>query len=478
MKKSLLAVAALGAFASAAQAQSSVTVYGILDVGYVGANSAITNQNQTGAATAGTVNYPAGYYKDAATGTTKYAFPSGTLRQTQSQFGQSAEQTSRLGFKGTEDLGGGTKAFFTAEFGLTPNEQTLSGNTSGGLKNRQTFVGLSKAGWGDFAIGTQYTPLHIAVGKTDPGQQNNMTGSVIYTGQGDSGVVGGVGGNQNAYSSRVSNSLTLNTEVMKGFQAHAMVIANNNNSTAVTNTSGVIQNGGNANMNGWALGVDYSLNKFFVTANYTALKQNNSTVMDSYTGGNNDPVRTSSGAYALGTINSPQVCNAAGMAGPSGVPSDTGIVANGLSNANQCLNIQDNQGYVGATYDFGILKAYASWITRKATDTQNSGIYQKRQAEQIGVRSFVTPTVEAWASAGVGSFTPMGYNQNSAHFNAWQLGTNYWLSKRTNVYGIFGQYAQANSTYNLYTAGTSTASGTYQTSVNANSYAVGVRHTF
>ena len=39
MKKSLLAVAAMGAFASAAQAQSSVTVYGILDMGYIGSNS-------------------------------------------------------------------------------------------------------------------------------------------------------------------------------------------------------------------------------------------------------------------------------------------------------------------------------------------------------------------------------------------------------------------------------------------------------
>ena len=47
MKKSLLAVAAMGAFASAAQAQSSVTVYGILDVGFAGttarAGSAKTN---------------------------------------------------------------------------------------------------------------------------------------------------------------------------------------------------------------------------------------------------------------------------------------------------------------------------------------------------------------------------------------------------------------------------------------------------
>ena len=41
MKKSLLAVAAMTAFAGAAQAQSSVTVYGILDVGYVGSNSSV-----------------------------------------------------------------------------------------------------------------------------------------------------------------------------------------------------------------------------------------------------------------------------------------------------------------------------------------------------------------------------------------------------------------------------------------------------
>jgi predicted porin len=39
MKKSLFAVAALSAIAGAAQAQSSVTVYGILDMGYVGSNS-------------------------------------------------------------------------------------------------------------------------------------------------------------------------------------------------------------------------------------------------------------------------------------------------------------------------------------------------------------------------------------------------------------------------------------------------------
>jgi len=48
MKKSLLAVAAMTAFAGAAQAQSSVTVYGVLDVGYI-------NQKSDGAGTSATL---------------------------------------------------------------------------------------------------------------------------------------------------------------------------------------------------------------------------------------------------------------------------------------------------------------------------------------------------------------------------------------------------------------------------------------
>ena len=455
MKKSLFAAAALTAIAGAAQAQSSVTVYGILDVGYINSNSSVT-------ASAGTanVNYP-----------TNAAYQNGNLKQTQSVLGQSAEQTSRLGFKGTEDLGGGTSAFFTAEFTLAPNEQTLSGNATGGLKNRQTFVGLKKNGLGDFAVGTQYTPIHMAVAKTDPGMQNNLTGSVIYTGQADSGVVGGVGGNQNAYTTRASNTLTLNSEVLAGFQGHAIAILNNNNSTAIDQaaiantviTANGVATGGVVNTNGWGLGVDYTWNKLFATANYQAIKQLTS-------------VANYSSFGAVG------VAGTAGAAGPTTGASQpfanaSGTTATSMATTGQGINIQDNQTYVGATYDFGILKAYASWISRKATDTANSGNYQKRQAEQIGVRSYITPTIEGWASAGVGTFTPYGVNQNSAHFNAWQLGSNYWLSKRTNLYAIYGQYAQANATYQP-TYNTSGVGTAYNTNMNVSNYAIGVRHTF
>jgi len=439
MKKSLLAVAAIGAFASAAQAQSSVTVYGILDVGYVGANSSVVNSNT--AATATTSNY----------GLTTSSYPGSTLKTTQGFLGQSAEQTSRLGFKGNEDLGGGASAFFTIETGMSPNSTTVSA-----FNNRQTFVGIKKNGLGDFAIGTQYQPIHIAVSKTDPGAQNNMTGSVIYTGQADSGVTGNVGGNTAAYQSRTSNAITFNSETMAGIQGHAMAILNNSNSTTLNNTtSGQTQNvstGGNVNTTGWALGADYTLGKLFATANYTALKQLTTTTNQTF-GGTlaSSAGTTNTGAWALWT------------------------------GAQTATNVQDNTIYGAVTYDFGILKAYANYINRNASDTANTSYKQKRSAQQIGVRGYITPTVEAWASGGTGTFTPYGVNQANARFNAWQLGSNYWLSKRTNLYAIYGQYAQSNAAFVVQTTAAQVLAGTGtsgNTSVNANSYAVGVRHTF
>ena len=153
MKKSLFALAATTAFAGAAQAQSSVTVYGLLDMGYVGYNTRFAEGNTGSKA----VN-----------------------KTTGNAFSSSAESTSRLGFKGTEDLGGGTSAFFTVELGITPNSQQAV--NSGATQNRQTFVGLKKNGLGSTAIGTQYTPVFNANAATNPNGSNNLLGDLVYQG--------------------------------------------------------------------------------------------------------------------------------------------------------------------------------------------------------------------------------------------------------------------------------------------------------
>ena len=422
MKKSLFAIAAVTAFAGAAQAQSSVTVYGILDVGYIGSNTRVNNSGNT------TTN--------------------GATRKTTNQFGQSAEQSSRLGFKGTEDLGGGTSAFFTAEFALAPNDQTLSGNSTSaaGLSNRQTFLGLKKNGIGQLAIGTQYTTVFNALAATDPGQTNNMVGSVIYP-QISNGNSTTDLGNNTALTARTSNTLSVKSDSFAGFTGSAFAVLNSKNDTQVTSATGT--SGGNTNATGWGLGADYAIQKFYVAAAYQSLKQ--------LTTATNGGVTATTGAV-------PAAWNQAQGAGATAAP----------AGANSATNTTDNQLFVGATYDFGILKAYANYVSRKATSTASSNYYLKRSAEQIGVRSYITPTIEGWASAGLGRFTEFGSGTPTQNFNAWQLGSNYYLSKRTNLYAIYGQTLASNG------SGTFTAGSTVQTtrSSGASNYAIGVRHTF
>jgi predicted porin len=409
MKKSLFAVAALTAVAGAAQAQSSVTVYGILDVGYIGSN-------------------------------TRDAGPTTVAKSTGNQFSSSAEQTSRLGFKGTEDLGGGTSAFFTIETTVTPNATTVLGGT------RQAFVGLKKNGLGQASIGTVYTPIHVAVGNTDPGQQNNISGNLIYATYTGPAVANASAsaGNTDAYTVRTANTLKFESDKFAGFSVNAVLTGNNQNNNQTTTVSGTTTTvtGGLNNQSGWGLGVDYTWQKLLVTANYQAY--------------------TSKNAY---TYNSAGTTGAAMF--PVGGPAAWTTATGGT-------NVQDNQAYIAGTYDFGILKAYAQWVSRKVSDQQNSNYYLKRQAQQIGVRSFLTPTIEAWASAGNGRYTAFGQGNPTANIVGFQLGSNYWLSKRTNLYAIYGQ------------SGTSNVSGqalvnnatANPVSYNTNAYAVGVRHTF
>jgi predicted porin len=113
MQKKLIALAIAGLVSAPAFAQSNVTIYGIADA-YVGFGSHGDN--------------------DVA------AVQSGGL------------SGSRLGFRGTEDLGNGLKAVFTLEQGFNIDDGSGLGNAS-----RQAFVGLGGS-WGTVSLGRQYAP--------------------------------------------------------------------------------------------------------------------------------------------------------------------------------------------------------------------------------------------------------------------------------------------------------------------------------
>ena len=99
-------------------AQSNVTVYGIVDMGYVKSSGQ----------------------------TTRY-----------SALDDGRWSGSRLGFKGEEMIGDGLKAIFTLEFG------TKADVGDGFTQTRQSFVGLESDQWGTLTLGRQYAnPLNLS----------------------------------------------------------------------------------------------------------------------------------------------------------------------------------------------------------------------------------------------------------------------------------------------------------------------------
>ena len=128
MKKSLIALAVLAA-SGAAMAQSSVTLYGVADVAVTHVNGL---DNWTG-------------------------------------LNSGANKTSRLGFRGVEDLGGGLKANFVLEggFNLDTGDGKSGGATDSGFQfKRQSTVGLA-GNFGEVRLGRELTAAFNATARYD-----------------------------------------------------------------------------------------------------------------------------------------------------------------------------------------------------------------------------------------------------------------------------------------------------------------------
>ena len=75
-------------------------------------------------------------------------------------------QASKFGFLGSEDLGGGTSTLFRLESGF--NSLNGTQGSSGRIFNRQAYVGLSNTTYGTLTLGRQYTPYFAMVGSLGP----------------------------------------------------------------------------------------------------------------------------------------------------------------------------------------------------------------------------------------------------------------------------------------------------------------------
>ena len=191
MKKSLVALAVLAA-SGAAMAQSSVTLFGIVDAGYAVGNGSISDKT--------------------------------SLRN-------SGYNSSRLGFRGVEDLGGGMKAGFHLEAGVNNDDGTGSASsavnqaqtaanvgTQGLTFNRRSVVTLSGK-MGELILGRDYTPQFWSETVYDPFGTNGVGTNIAFNKGGTTGV-------------RSSNGIGYKSPSMGGIALWAQTYMGENASTA------------------------------------------------------------------------------------------------------------------------------------------------------------------------------------------------------------------------------------------------------
>ena len=179
MKKSLIALAVIAA-SGAASAQSSVTLYGLVDA-WVGSYKT-NGLTQTGVNPTGGGGF----------------------------------NTSRFGIKGSEDLGGGLKANFLLESGFNAstgaaNSYTnpYTGATSNAVFGRQSWVGLS-GGFGEVKVGKMWTPFDDVKGSGAAAFDANAFAPAAYVWQ------------SNNYQDRPGNAVYYTTPSFGGVTATGM----------------------------------------------------------------------------------------------------------------------------------------------------------------------------------------------------------------------------------------------------------------
>jgi len=396
MKKSLLALAAMTA--TGAFAQSSVTLYGNIDVAY--GSHKTSNLNGT------TIGKTAGVMDGSYAG-------------------------SRFGFRGEEDLGGGTKVGFTIEQGISStsadgfNKRVASaGHQIDGLgtystgNNRQTFAAIVSP-FGTTRIGYQYTNSYDLVAFNDLSRSEFQGGNFQ-----NGGVLGGLSTHANGTR---ANAITYISPSMSGFTAKVQVGQGAGRQVAETTLAAGL-NGSTVNNNSYrGLMVQYAAGPL-----YAALAHSRSTQVSSV------------------------------VTGTGNVQNAFGVKSDGAANVNTGSRPQTSLHW-GVSYDLGVAKL--SYVGAKNEGAPASATaVSVTKANQIAVRIPVGNFELIGSNGGAKKTTGTTVNNDvSGTF----MGFNYNLSKRTVAYAYWGSEKDKNVT-------TATAALNYKDSKTA----FGLRHAF
>ncbi len=433
MKKTLVALAsmaALGAFA-----QSSVTMYGVVeatvDVGYKSSvDTRVDAVNAAGLVTTGLTTSNA---------TTKAGF----------RVNDGNDQgvgTSRIGWRGTEDLGGGLKANFQLEMGLRVDDGCLttgagnvcsSGNSGGNVFGRNAWVGAA-GGFGEVRLGRQVLGSFSTQAN---GWSAGSSNGLYDAGSTTAPAMGGV---------RFSNAIRYITPNMGGLTGSVMLAAPE---STVTSNNGVAAPG-NVTASakpkvGFDLALDFANGPLYAGFGYNSRGSDNVNVTGAST-----------------TISTPTTA--------------PNIKAYTFS----------------AAYDLGVVKPFFNY-TRQKTDSgsvnasTNSATFREDTAKAffLGLRA---PLGAATLIAGFGNNKVDGLGATGAagvitkadvsetKTRAYQIGMQYPLSKRTLIEANYGQnkVTGISATANATAAGVATGGSVTYTTTKISAINIGLRHSF
>ncbi len=393
MKKSLIALAALAAV-SAASAQSSVTLYGAVDVGY----GSHTTKSRDGSV---------------------FIKSSGVM--------DGANAGNRIGFRGTEDLGGGLKANFVVEQGISPTNAQLfsiraaatghqidgfsaagsTSNLSGAAgayatsTNRQSYVGLSSASMGTVNVGFQYNVFY---------ELSTLSGYNI----GSEGVPGAdkahiLGNLQGLGGVRANGISYISPAFAGGLTVRAQYGATTGRETVESSAAGA--NGLTTDKNRRVgLMLQYANGPLSVAGAYTTVRSTQANGVAGAAAGQTTNV--------LGFINGAQ-------------PFVAGAALTGVT---RTANVYQ----LGGSYDFGVAKLAGTYLNGKNGGTATSLASTKFRAYQVGV-SAPFGAIVPFITFGRGKSTNETTGVLSEDYKSAQIGVRYSLSKRTTAYAVHGR---------------------------------------
>jgi predicted porin len=411
MKKSLIALAALATVATGAQAQSSVEIYGILSTGYESMKLSGSDGSEIKQTTTGR---------------------------------QGAQSGSRLGFRGTEDLGGGTKAGFVYELGVDMS-------TGIAANPRLAYLDLNNSTFGTLRAGRVDSLTRQAVN--------------TYTSHGNSGFEAG---NTAASMGRVSalvatrdnaylNTLSRTNGTINGFNGATSTVASTT-PTLANSQAAIAANAADIALLSWGQAAGRTSNTIGYISPSIGGVQFHAQVgkVESDTSAvANKTVAQDTQAYGL-SYNA----GALSLMAATSTEKSKSVELGGSTNAG---NVKAKTDIFGASYDFQVAKAFAIYTDREIkrdNATLNAGI-DNGFSGAFGTADGTTHKAGAanfnldQKDTTVGVSVPLGNvvlvgsystgdikfegDANTLDMDGYQLQANYLFSKRTKAYVMYGQ---------------------------------------